>query len=173
MPTKTLMTVEEYLHTSFEDGDCEYLDGEIVEKNMGELVHGTVQGRLLNMLSVLGASLGLRVVPEIRIPIGSSRYRVPDIGVWLPGDIGTRIPTVPPFLIVEILSPEDRMTRVKIKIEEYLSIGTQWIWLVDPEERKAICYSQSNPAGSVCDVLRTENPAIEIALEKVLAGIDL
>jgi len=31
MATKTLMTVEEYLHTSFEDGDCEYVDGEIVE----------------------------------------------------------------------------------------------------------------------------------------------
>jgi hypothetical protein len=35
MNTKLAMSVEEYLKTSFEDADCEYLDGEIVERNMG------------------------------------------------------------------------------------------------------------------------------------------
>ncbi len=169
MSTRTLMTVEEYLQTSFEDGDYEFVDGEIVEKNMGELAHGLVQKRLIKLFAPLERVLGLQVVPEIRIRVSSSRYRVPDIGVWLPGDIGTRIPTVPPFLVVEILSPDDRMARMKRKVEEYLSIGVEWIWLVDPEGRKAICYSQRNPAGSVCDVLRTDNPAIEIPIEKALA----
>ena len=37
MSTKALMSVEEYLRTSFDGSDCEYLDGEIVERNMGEL----------------------------------------------------------------------------------------------------------------------------------------
>jgi hypothetical protein len=32
-----MMDVDEYLRTSFEDADCEYLDGEIVERNAGEL----------------------------------------------------------------------------------------------------------------------------------------
>jgi Uma2 family endonuclease len=172
MSTKTLMTVEEYLRTSFEDGDCEYVDGEIVEKNMGSLGHGMVQKRLIVFLGALESIVGLQVGPEIRIRISSSRYRVPDISVWLSGDIGAEIgldiPTVPPFLIIEVLSPDDRMPRVKIKLEEYLSIGVQWVWLVDPKDRQAICYSQANPAGSVCDLLRTENPRIEIPLEKVL-----
>ena len=35
-----LMDVEEYLRTSFDGSDCEYLDGEVVERNMGELPHG-------------------------------------------------------------------------------------------------------------------------------------
>ncbi len=168
MTTKTLLTVDEYLHTSFEDGDCEYVDGEIVEKNMGELGHSGVQMQLSSLLNAF-RSPKLQVKPEIRVRTTPSRFRVPDIGVWLPGDIGTRIPTVPPFLIVEILSPEDRMTRVKVKVEEYLAAGTQWIWLVDPDEKMAICYSQANPAGSVCDVLRTESPAIEIPLSEVFA----
>ena len=112
-------------------------------------------------------------MPEVRIRTGPSRYRVPDVAVWLKGETGVRIPTVPSFLVIEILSPDDRMTRVKIKVEEYLAIGTQWIWLVDPDERKAICYSQSNPAGSVSEILRTENPTIEIELAKVLASSDL
>jgi Uma2 family endonuclease len=171
MPVKAPMSVEEYLHTSFEDGDCEYLDGEIVEKNMGELGHGTIQAYLTSLLMALRAKLGLRVAAEVRIRITPSRYRIPDICVWLPGDIGTRTPTVAPFLIVEILPPDDRMTRMKVKIDEYFSIGTQWIWLIDPDERQAICYSVSNPAGSVCNMLRTENPEIAISLENIFEGL--
>ena len=37
MSTKVLMDVSEYLRTNFEGPDCEYLDGEIVERNMGEI----------------------------------------------------------------------------------------------------------------------------------------
>ena len=170
MSTKTLMTVEEYLHTSFEDGDQEFLDGEIVGRYHGDLPHGLTHGELIFLLHNAGSDRGLQVLPSIRVRISSTRYRVPDIGVWLPGDIGRDIPTVQPFLIVEILSPDDRITRMKIKVEEYLSIGVEWIWLVDPANQKAICYSQANPAGSVCDVLRTENPTIEIPLEKVFAA---
>ena len=33
------MSVEEYLHTSFDGADREYLDGEVVERNMG--IHRT------------------------------------------------------------------------------------------------------------------------------------
>jgi Uma2 family endonuclease len=170
MSTKTLMTVEEYLQTSFEDADCDFVDGEIVERNMGQHEHANIQGEIFFLLKLLRGTLGLHVLPEIRLRISSSRYRVLDIGVWLSEDIGGSVATVPPFLIVEVLSPDDRMSRMKVKIEEYLSIGAEWIWMVDPQKRRAICYSQTNPAGSVCDVLRTENPTIEIALEKVLAG---
>jgi Uma2 family endonuclease len=170
MSTKTLMTVEEYLRTSFEDGDCEYVDGEIVEKNMGHHDHSNIQTRILFLLLLLQDSLGLHVLGEIRMRIGSSRYRVPDIGVWLSPDIGGSVATIPPFLIVEVLSPDDRMTRVKMKVDEYLSIGVEWIWLVDPADQTAICYSQANPAGTVCNVLRTANPSIEIPLAKVFAA---
>ena len=112
--------------------------------------------------------LGIRVVPEIRIQISPTRYRVADLAVWRDDNIGNRIPTVPPFLAIEILSPEDRITRMQPKIAEYLAIGVEWIWLIDPIEKSAICYSQRNPAGALSDVLRTENPAIEIALTAAL-----
>jgi Uma2 family endonuclease len=164
MSTKVLMDIGEYLRTSFEGPDCEYLDGEIVERNMGELPHGDVQLNLGTLLRQMRKQLGLRVVPEIRIQISPTRYRVADLAVWHNDDIGNAIPTVAPFLVVEILSPEDRMVRMLPKIQEYLSIGVEWIWIVDPREQSALIYSQKNPAGAVCDSLRTENPAIEIPL---------
>jgi Uma2 family endonuclease len=169
MSTKTLMTVEEYLRTSFE-GDREFLDGEVVERFHGDFPHALAHGELIFLLHNLGMDRGLQVLASIRTRISPTRYRVPDIGVWLPGNIGNDIPTVSPFLIVEILSPDDRFIRMKIKVEEYLNIGVKWIWLVDTVDHTAICYSQSNPAGSFCDMLRTENPKIEIPLEKVFAA---
>jgi Uma2 family endonuclease len=168
MSTKVLMDVGEYLHTSFDGPDCEYLDGEVVERNMGELPHGRVQFTLARLIWEAGRRLGVQVVPAVRIRVSPTRYRIPDVSVWLAGDIGDKIPTKPPFLAIEVLSPEDRMTRIQPKIAEYLSIGVEWIWVVDPIEKNALIFSQSNPAGVLTETLRTENPVIEIPLAKAL-----
>jgi Uma2 family endonuclease len=170
MPAKVLMDVAEYLHASFDGPDCEYLDGEVVERNMEEKPHSKLQMELAFLLRGMAPNLGIQVLPEIRIPISSRRYRVADIAVWRAGDIGERIPTVRPFLVIEILSPEDRITRMQPKIQDYLSIGVECIWLVDPDEQKAISYSRQNPTGSLTDVLRTTNPDIEISLSAVFQG---
>jgi Uma2 family endonuclease len=168
MSTKALTGVDEYLKTSFDGPDCEYLDGEIVERNMGELEHADVQTTLAYLLRQLRRSLGIRVTTEIRVRISPTRYRVADVAVWRDDNIGKRIPKVPPFLAIEIRSPEDRITRMQPKLTEYLSIGVEWIWLIDPIEKSAICYSQRNPAGALTETLRTENPTIEIPLDKAL-----
>jgi Uma2 family endonuclease len=166
MSTKVQMDVEEYLRTSFDGSDCEYLDGEIVERNMGEIPHAYLQAKLSRLLWQLYSQLGIFVLTEIRIQITSRRFRVADVAVWRDSNIGTGIPTVTPFLVIEILSPEDRMVRMLPKIQGYLSIGVEWVWVIDPDEKSALSYSQTNPAGAVCDVLRTENPAIEIPLSR-------
>jgi len=165
MSTKVLMDVEEYLRTSFEGPDCEYLDGEVVERNMGEIPHADVQGNLYRLLWRFRKTLGIRVMTELRVQIHPRRFRVPDISVWRDDNIGTYIPTVPPFLAVEILSPEDRMVRMVPKIEDYLSIGVEWVWVIDPEEKAALIYSRQHPEGMAGTALRTENPDIEIPLE--------
>ena len=163
------MSVEEYLHTSFDDADCDYVDGEVIERNMGELPHALLQGELIRRLSALGASLSLLVIPEIRIQVSRTRFRVADVAVWRPGSIGTRIPTVPPLLVVEILSAEDRLVRLQPKIRDYLTYGVEWLWIIDPDERRALSYSPADPAGSLVTELRTTNPEIVVSLPDLLA----
>ena len=104
--------------------------------------------RLLVLLSELGSSAGLQVVPEIQLQISPTRYRVADIAVWRSGPIGTRIPTVSPFLVVETLSAEDRMVRMQPKIQEYLGIGVEHVWLIDTYDRKALSYSKEARSGN-------------------------
>lgn len=168
VPTKTMMSVEEYLHTSFEGPDCEYLDGEIVERNIGELPHATIQGRLIYLLMGMQSKLKIRVVPEIRLQIHARRYRVADIAVWREGNIGERIPTVAPLLAIEILSPEDRMSRMRPKVEEYFSIGVEWVWVIDPEKEIALVFSEKDRQGRLSETLTTERPRIQIPLAKAL-----
>ena len=69
-----LMTVDEYLHTSFEDGDCDFLDGEVVERNIGEFPHSNALGNLSYALWKFRARLGARVLISIRIRISPTRY---------------------------------------------------------------------------------------------------
>jgi hypothetical protein len=63
------MTVDEYLSTSFDDADCEYLDREVVERNAGELPHADALGTTCRLLAALRPSLGIRVVPVTRIRV--------------------------------------------------------------------------------------------------------
>ena len=46
MGTTTLVSVEEYLRTSFPDADREYIDGRIVERNVGTGSHEAKDGVL-------------------------------------------------------------------------------------------------------------------------------
>ena len=171
MGTRVLTTVEEYLQTQFEGSDCDYVDGEVVARHMGELPHAILQARLAYLLMHLAQPLHLQVLTEIRVQVLPTRFRVADLAVWRPGDIGTRIPTVAPFLVVEILSPEDRVVRLQPKIREYLTCGVEFVWVVDPDERRALCYTPSDPGGALVDDLRTSNPDLHIPLAELFAAL--
>ena len=45
--------------------------------------------------------------------------------------------TTPPLIAIEILSPDDRMNRVIRRLEDFLGMGVQNVWLLDPIERVA------------------------------------
>lgn len=50
---KPFVTVEEYLRLSFDGSDHEYLDGEVVERNLGTTTHSSAQVGLLHALEQL------------------------------------------------------------------------------------------------------------------------
>jgi Putative restriction endonuclease len=72
-----LIAVEEYLASSYKP-DCDYVDGQLEERNLGERPHSRLQGRLVPVLSAQ-VPVGMEVLPEVRIRVAASRFRVPDI----------------------------------------------------------------------------------------------
>ena len=111
MATKTLVTVEEYLTTVYRP-DCDYVDGEVLERNFGEREHSYIQAALGSYFFARRKDWSIEVYPEQRVQARPNRFRIPDLCVVL-GGTKEKILTTPPFLCVEILSPEDRMSRVQ------------------------------------------------------------
>jgi Uma2 family endonuclease len=58
------------------------------------------------------------------------------------------------------------------KIQDYLRYGVAWVWVIDPDERRAMIYSPADPTGSLVDELRTESPTLVIELLDLLSALD-
>ena len=160
---------EEYLSTDYSP-DCDYVDGALEDRNVGEKDHSKVQMAIAAWLHLFenalraGArrkELGIHVFPEQRIRITSTRYRVPDICVTI-GEPDEQVFTAAPFLCIEILSPEDRMSKVLVKIADYLGIGVAYVWLIDPRKQKATVYTATEALAVEDGMLCTQNPEIVV-----------
>lgn len=162
MSTTTFVSLEDYLETSYRP-DCEYLEGELLERNVGEWDHARLQGLLGSYLTAHEKQWGIVVVPEQRVQVKARRFRIPDISVLLRPP-ATGIVTEPPFLCVEILSPRDRMREMQERIEDYLKFGVRYVWVIDPKTRRAYVYTAESIHEVKDGVLRTENPEISVRL---------
>jgi Uma2 family endonuclease len=129
------ISVSEYLHTSYQP-DCDYVDGAVEERNLGELDHVEVQRAFLLWLSQYERSWGIRTFHEIRVQVSITRFRVADLCLVSASAPREQIIQTPPIAIVEILSPEDRISRYAERLEDYRKMGVQHVWVVDPAARK-------------------------------------
>ena len=66
MSVTALVSVEEYLRTSYSDGDREYIDGRVVERNVGTTDHSHWQSRMLVFL-LNNSGLGKPLVRPVRL----------------------------------------------------------------------------------------------------------
>ena len=133
MATKTLITAEQYLSTHFER-EPELVRGEIVERPLPNNTHSEIQQRLSVLLDRTGFCR-----PELRMRVAQDTYRLPDMAVFErrpPGEV----PDSPPFLIVEIVSLDDRHRDLMHKLQDYRAWGVPNIWIVDPELKLLYVY---------------------------------
>jgi Uma2 family endonuclease len=130
------VTVEEYLHTVYSP-DCDYMDGRLEDRNVGEHDHGYLQALLATLFTNNRTAWGVRAVADVRIQVSHSHFRVPDLSVLRADAPKERILTHPPLIVIEILSPEDRLSRFHDKLDDYLAFGVENIWVLDPERRVA------------------------------------
>ncbi len=136
MGAKMAISVEQYLHTSFPDLDKEYRDGEIVERSLPDYPHSRTQLLLCVFFEALRKTLSVYACPELRLKLRKGLYLTPDVSVFWPSPPPAAVPDTPPLVAIEILSPDDRLTAVREKFEEYRAWGVKHVWLVDPHSRR-------------------------------------
>ena len=72
--------------------------------------------------------------------------------------------TEAPFLVVEVLSPDDRAGDMEDKMADYFSCGVKYVWVVNPETQRAFVHTHEGSREAKKGVLWTENPVIEFPL---------
>jgi Uma2 family endonuclease len=143
MASATLVPLETYLHTAYSP-DCDYVDGELKERNVGEKDHARLQKLILRYFLSLEDRGTLSVFTELRVQVSPTRFRVPDLTVLRVDAPDEQIITHPPLIAIEILSPRDSLLGMREKIKDYLAFAIQNIWVVDPSDRMGyICRSGS------------------------------
>jgi Uma2 family endonuclease len=158
------VSINEYLSTSYDPGS-EYVAGVIEERNWGENDHADRQSEIYYWFRSRSKELGLYAVVEQRVQVGPTRFRVPDVCVVLGDRPKEQVFHTPPFICIEILSPEDRLSRVQERMSDYLYFGVSYVWLLNPETRKA--YRWTMEGMHELKELRTENPGIVIPFSDV------
>src|SRR5947207_12846994 len=108
-----LVSVEEYLRTSYRP-DCDFVEGRVLERNVGEKDHSMLQGALIVYLYSY-RKRNLYTWPEQRVQVKADRFRVRESG--MKGDeAGEQIFTKPPLISNESLSSEDSLHRMHSRV---------------------------------------------------------
>ena len=168
MKAATLVPVEEYLRTTYHP-DCDYVDGEVLERNVGERDHSKVQRRLIVYVDLRSKQWNVHVFPEQRVQVAARRFRIPDVCIVAGAEPPDQIFHDPPMVCIEILSKDDTLDRMQEKIDDFLKFGVRYVWVINPRNRRAWVYTADGSREVKDGVLRTENPSIAIPLAEVFS----
>jgi len=133
MATSISVPVEEYLRTTYHP-DMEYVDGELVERHVGEHKHSRLQTLVAGLFLSSERSRKFRTLTEQRLRVLGTkhRYRIPDVCVMALPYRSEPVLTTPPHLIIEILSPDDETADTLARVADYLRFGVPHIWIANP-----------------------------------------
>ncbi|HMD47880.1 MAG TPA: Uma2 family endonuclease [Bryobacteraceae bacterium] len=160
------LSVEEYLRSSYSP-DREYLDGAIVERHLGEKTHGRTQRGLITYIDSRAQRLGIEVIPEQRVQVSATRFRIPDVIVATLPQPDEEIVSTPPHLCIEVLSKDDTMNDMQERIDDYLDFGVPYVWIVNPWKRKGYVVTRAGLVEAKSGILETHNPDITLPLNEL------
>ena len=130
------LTAEEWASLD-EDAPGELVAGAVEAEEMPDALHELAVSFLTWTIRQWLGARGFVLGSELKVLVAPSTGRKPDISVFLPGTAAPPrhgIITLPPDIIVEVVSPsprDERRDRVE-KMAEYGTFGVKLYWLVDP-----------------------------------------
>ncbi|MHB1035677.1 MAG: Uma2 family endonuclease [Pirellulales bacterium] len=148
MVSTELITTAEQLLSATGLGRCELVRGELVMMTPAGFEHGRIAATIAAALVVFVGEQHSGVVTgaETGFQIGRDpdTVRAPDVAFVR----AERMPAVPvrgyfrgaPDLAIEIVSPNDRAGEVVDKVRDWLAVGCQAAWVVDPQSRTVSIY---------------------------------
>jgi Uma2 family endonuclease len=176
-PTLPFVPVEQYLKSSYEP-DMEYVDGALLERNLGRKKHSRLQALVTILLARCEQQYATRVYVEQRIRVSERRYRIPDVCLMAVEHTADEVFVDAPLLIIEILSPDDNFGDLRRKLEDYRTMGVRNICIVDPYEKPTLFLVNDDgrlvesSSLEVSFVLRDAQPALTVDFGQLIAQLD-
>jgi Uma2 family endonuclease len=167
MSVGTLLSVEEYLNTSYSP-DMEYRDGVLVERNVGDEAHSLLQLALGTYLHQHRKQWNIKAYTELRIKVREKWFPIPDLCVYPRPGFKGRYPDFPPLLWIEILSEDDRIADVWKNVNELIANGVAYVWVIDPITLASELRTASGVQMIADKTLRLPNSLIVVPLLDVM-----
>jgi Uma2 family endonuclease len=137
LPANTLISADEYLNSGYHP-DMEYIEGILVQRSVPTIAHSLLQLLLGIYFDTFRKQFQFAALPEARTQIVErARYRIPDMMLCpLPLPPGEIVDTIP-WVVIEIISPDDRLSDQLVRLRDYQQIGVRHMVLLDPEDLTA------------------------------------
>ncbi len=169
-PVPAMMSLEHYLRSIFHP-DCDFVDGRIEERNVGEYEHSIVQKMLMRWFGDREREWGVICIPECRLQVATTRCRVPDVMVLRRGKYSGVIQETP-LICMEVLSPEDTWARMRERLDDYLRMGVEHVWCFEPEAREVRRYTADGFVKVREPELTVAGTAIRVSIAEVFSALD-
>ena len=167
------ISLDEYLDTTYEP-DMEFVDGALVERNVGTQRHGRLQLIVGSYMRQYRKSHRIEVFGDTRLRVAALRHRIPDVMVLeRPYQLGNVV-TDQPHNTQHNKTPEDTFDGIVDKCFEYESLGVRNILVMDPDNRRAWLFEQNNLRllGGNSVSLNLSNATLDFPFAEMFAELD-
>lgn len=149
-----LLTADELERHHIPNKRTELIRGRLVLREPAGYRHGVIAAEIAYSIRrfIDGKDLGVVVAAETGFTLARNpdTVRAPDAGfvskARLPHPAPRGFAAIAPDLAVEVLSPDDRVGETLAKVADWLSAGTQLVWVIDPDRRVARVYRADGTA---------------------------
>ncbi|MEA5602234.1 Uma2 family endonuclease [Nostoc sp. UHCC 0252] len=179
LQAKNQLTLQEFLNLPPGEGDITYelVDGQAIPKMSPKKFHSKLTRALLNLIEQCCEGKG-EVCPELAIALtrrGRDWMPIPDI-LYISNE---RLPpewdqegacSVPPDLVIEIISPGQTFGQMAAKAKDYLDAKVLRVWVVDSKARSiTVFYPDAAPQTYMGDELLTDSlfEGLEFTVEQL------
>lgn len=173
------LTLQQFLNLPPGDGDITYelVDGQAIPKMSPKKFHSKLTRAFLYLIEQWCQDKG-EVCPELAIALtrrGRDWVPIPDIlyisNELLPADWEEDgVCSVPPDLVIEIISPGQTFGQMAAKAKDYLDAKVQRVWVVDSKARSiTVFYPDAPPQTYIGEELLTDSlfEGLEFTAEQV------
>ena len=179
LPATSELTLQEFFALPLLEGDITYelIDGQAVPKMSPKKFHSKLTRTFLNLIENWSDGRG-EICPELAVTLskkGRDWAPIPDLlyisNENLPDDWDQDgACSVPPELVIEIISPGQTFGQMTAKARDYLDAKVLRVWVVDSKARSiTVFYPDAPPQTYMGDTLLTDSlfAGLEFTAEQI------